>query len=126
MFVCDFMKRFSKISRPIILTILVFNQLYFSLLTLDKTDENKSLTRNGTFIETSFNIYESKANLNNKVSGCEKLLSTEKFSSERFYNIVLTIAEETAFLFFINSEKNSNSLLSVITNQTIPRSPPLS
>jgi hypothetical protein len=120
------MKKLCRVSRPIIFAFLVINQLYFSFFTLAKTDESNNSTANGTIIVKSFNIYESKANFNNKTNTYANLLSIVKFSSEKFYNIILSIAEEIGFLFFINSEKNPNSLLSVITEQSVPRSPPVS
>jgi hypothetical protein len=119
------MKRFCKVSRRIILTFLLINQLYFSLFALDRTEGSECSSVNGTYFENSFNIYESKANLNNKVFINEKI-TAEKFCSEKFYNIILSIAEETGLLFFINSKKNPNRLLSVITEQSVPRSPPVS
>ena len=115
-----------KSCNPVIITLQVIAQLYFSIAAgkYSETGTDDLQTINETYLTSSFVIYTNEANLNNKIAASEKVLSSRQFPNDNFYTTVLTIAEELGRLYFINSENNPNYLLSVIIKKTVPRSPP--
>ena len=121
------MNKSLKSCNPVIITLLVIAQLYFSIAAgkYTETETDDLQTINETYLTSSFVIYTNEANLNNKIAASEKVLSSRQFPNDNFYATVLTIAEELGRLYFINSENNPNYLLSVLIEKTVPRSPPL-
>jgi hypothetical protein len=116
-----------KSCNPVIITLQVIAQLYFSIgaVKYSETETDDLQTINETYLTSSFVIYTNEANHNNKIAASEKVLSSRQFLNDNFYTTVLTIAEELGRLYFINSENNPNYLLSVLIEKTVPRSPPL-
>jgi len=113
--------------KSLLVILLLSTQLLITSLISNNPDRDyiEFQNVNETYITKYFDIYSSKANISNKSTPFEKVLTSEKLFSENFYTKVLAIAEKLGFLFFINSKNNQNYFLTVITEATVPRSPPL-
>lgn len=114
-------------NKSVIASVLITAQLYFCAVAANfiRDEWEKRQTINETFLTTSFVIYASEASILNKTTSSEKVLSSQQFLNDGFYTTILTKAEKLGLLFFVNSQENPNRLLSLITEESVYRSPPL-